>query len=300
MIRLKSPKATIESASKIISHKTKKQNAAVDADAKPVFGELLKIGDVAKNLGVSASLVRAWERRGLAHPARTESRYRVYSSEDLSVLRRAVYLRRVEGLNATAILRLLKQDGLLREGEPEQAPNSRQLGSHLRRLRLERGESLAMVAEAVGISIGFLSNIERSRSGASVGIMRKLAQYYKTNILDFFDPIETAGPLVRPRDRKILDGGAGVHMELLAAGQISMEPHLFRIEPEAESGEYYSHEGEEFLFMIRGHLTIILEDQEYHLRAGDSFYFRSQTKHRWFNPGETTALILWINTPPTF
>ena len=122
MIRLKSPKATIESASKIISHKTKKQNAAVDADAKPVFGELLKIGDVAKNLGVSASLVRAWERRGLAHPARTESRYRVYSSEDLSVLRRAVYLRRVEGLNATAILRLLKQDGLLREGEPEQSP----------------------------------------------------------------------------------------------------------------------------------------------------------------------------------
>jgi transcriptional regulator with XRE-family HTH domain len=174
------------------------------------------------------------------------------------------------------------------------------LGSHLRRLRLKRGESLAMVAEAVGISIGFLSNIERSRSGASVGIMRKLARYYKTNILDFFDPIEASGPLVRPKDRKILEGGPGVHMELLAAGQISMEPHLFRIEPEAESGESYAHEGEEFLFMVRGHLTIMLENEEYHLRAGDSFYFRSHTPHRWLNPGETTALVLWINTPPTF
>lgn len=278
--------------------KNRSQDAAVENAA--IFGELLKVGDVARALGVSASLVRAWEQRGLARPARTKSHYRVYSKEDLSALKRAVYLRRVEGLNAAAIHRQLKMEGLLRNGEPEQAPSSLQLGAHLRRLRLKRGESLAMVADAVGISIGFLSNIERSRSGASVGIMRKLAHYYGTNILEFFEPLDATGPLVRPHDRKILEGGPGVHMELLASGQISMEPHLFRIEPEAESGGAYSHEGEEFLYVIRGQLTITLDDQEFKLRAGDSFYFRSHTQHRWFNPGESTTLVLWINTPPTF
>jgi DNA-binding transcriptional MerR regulator/quercetin dioxygenase-like cupin family protein len=268
--------------------------------AAPVLGESLKIGDVARRLGVSPSLVRAWERLGLARPARTDSKYRLYTKEDLAALRRAVYLRRVEGLNAAAIVRQLKQEGLLREGEPPAAPDASLLGHHLRKLRLQRGEPLSTVAEAVGVSIGFLSNLERSQSGASIGIMRRLAQYYGLNILDFFDPLEARGPLVRPKDRKVLEGGPGVQMELLASGKTIMEPHLFRIEPEAGSGESYAHEGEEFLFVIRGQLQITLENQQYLLRSGDSFYFRSETPHHWSNPGETTTLILWVNTPPTF
>jgi hypothetical protein len=44
------------------------------------MGESLKIGDVARRLGVSASLVRAWERLGLTQPARTDSKYRIYTS----------------------------------------------------------------------------------------------------------------------------------------------------------------------------------------------------------------------------
>jgi DNA-binding transcriptional MerR regulator/uncharacterized cupin superfamily protein len=269
--------------------------------AEEFHGERLKIGDIAAQLGVSPSLVRAWERLGIACPARTESRYRLYTNDDLTILRRAVYLRRVQGLNAAGILRQLKQEGLLPQGgNAPAAPSSLQLGSHLRKLRLQREESLSTVAESVGISIGFMSNIERSRSGASVGIMRKLAKYYGINILDFFDPLEATGPLVRPKDRKILEGGPGVHMELLAAGQITMEPHLFRIEPEAESGESYSHEGEEFLYIIRGQLTITFADKEFILKAGDSFYFRSQMSHHWANHGETTTHVLWINTPPTF
>ena len=36
------------------------------------------------------------------------------------------------------------------------------------------------------------------------------------------------------------------------------------------------------------------------LRAGDSFYFESKTPHSWHNPGKKEAVILWINTPPTF
>jgi DNA-binding transcriptional MerR regulator/uncharacterized cupin superfamily protein len=264
------------------------------------IADSLKIGDVARRLGVSPSMVRAWEKIGLARPARTDSKYRVYSSADLKALRRAVYLRRVQGLNAAAILRQLKQEGLLRD-EPASPPaTTSQFGPQLRTLRLQRGESLATVADAVGVSIGFLSNLERAQSGASIGIMRKLAQYYGLNILDFFDPIDATGPLVRTSDRRAMEGGPGVQMELLAAGKITMEPHLFRVEPGAGSGESYSHEGEEFLYLIRGQLVITLQSEEYKLRAGDSFYFRSQTSHRWWNPGKTPAVILWVNTPPTF
>lgn len=52
--------------------------------------------------------------------------------------------------------------------------------------------------------------------------------------------------------------------------------------------------------MVSGQLTISLEEQEYQLQAGDSFYFTSKTPHQWHNPGKKETTILWINTPPTF
>jgi DNA-binding transcriptional MerR regulator/quercetin dioxygenase-like cupin family protein len=276
----------------------KKPRNKIGRDIK--VGAALKVGAVAKRLGVSASMVRSWEKLGLGSPARSHSKYRLYTSEDLRVLRRAVYLRRVRGLNAPAILQQLKQEGLLNRRAASQPAEQPAIGPHFRKLRLQRGESLATVAEAVGVSIGFLSNVERSQSGASIGIMRKLAQHYGINILDLFSPIDGSGPLVRPQERKSLKGGPGVEMELLASGKITMEPNLFRVAPGAGSGEYYSHEGEEFLYLVRGRLAIWLGPEEFQLRAGDSFYFTSQTPHRWHNPGKTETTILWINTPPTF
>lgn len=260
----------------------------------------MKIGTVARRLGISASLLRAWERLGLARPFRTNSNYRMYSAEDIRVLKRAVYLRKIRGLNAPAILDRLRQEGLLNSRKTQAAPKQPSIGPRLRKLRLDRGESLSTVAEAAGVSIGFLSNLEREQSSASVGIMRKLAQHYGLNILDFFGAMETTSPLVRPGSRRKLQGGEGVEMELLASGKITMEPHLFRVAPGAGSGESYSHRGEEFLYVTRGQLVIFLDQEEYRLRAGDSFYFESRTPHRWFNPGKTEATLLWINTPPTF
>jgi len=269
-------------------------------DQELVIQEALKIGTVAQRLGISASLLRAWEKLGLARPVRTGSNYRMYTKEDLRALRRAVYFRRMRGLNAPAILDRLRQEGLLNHKPAESTAEQPAIGPHLRKLRLQRGESLATVAKAVDVSVGFLSNLERSQSGASVGIMRRLAQYYGLNILDFFGDASAGSPLIRPNERRVLQGGEGVRMELLASGKITMEPHLFRVEPGAGSGERYSHEGEEFLFIISGQLAIRLENKEYHLRSGDSFYFDSKTPHRWRNPGKKETTILWINTPPTF
>jgi len=135
---------------------------------------------------------------------------------------------------------------------------------------------------------------------ASVSTLRKLARFYKTNILDFFDAAESSGRLVSPDKRKVLEAGPGVRMELLAWGNTVMEPHLFRIAPKAGSGESYTHEGEEFLYILRGELRISVQEEEYRLKAGDSFYFESVTPHRWSNPGRSETWVLWVNTPPTF
>ena len=263
------------------------------AEPKPY----LKIGDVARLVGVSPSVIRSWENLGLAQPRRTPSQYRVYSAEDVRILKRACFLRKVRGLNAAAIVQLLRREGLVRRTADNR---SGAIGSHLRQLRSRRHLSLSHVAQAVSISVGFLSALERSQMSASVGTLRKLARFYKTNILDFFDAPESNGRLVSPGKRKVLDAGPGVRMELLAWGNTVMEPHLFRISARADSGESYTHEGEEFLYVLRGELKISVQDEEYRLKPGDSFYFESSTPHRWLNPGRRETWVLWVNTPPTF
>jgi DNA-binding transcriptional MerR regulator/mannose-6-phosphate isomerase-like protein (cupin superfamily) len=257
----------------------------------------LKIGEVARLVGVSPSVIRSWESLGLTRPRRTASKYRLYGPEDIQLLKRARFLRRVRGLNAPAIVQLLKRNGQVRS-VPD--GGARAIGVRLRQLRNTRRLSLAQVAAAVGISVGFLSALERSHMSASVSTLRKLARFYKTNILGFFDPAEPNVRLVSPEKRKVLEAGPGVRMELLAWGNTVMEPHLFRIAPQSGSGESYTHEGEEFLYILRGELQISLEEEEYRLQPGDSFYFESATPHRWKNPGRGETWVLWVNTPPTF
>jgi DNA-binding transcriptional MerR regulator/mannose-6-phosphate isomerase-like protein (cupin superfamily) len=257
----------------------------------------LRISEVARRVGISSSALRAWETLGLVVPQRTASRYRQYTEADVRLLQRAVFLRRARGLNPAAIVHVLKRQGIV----SAPAEGSMLPGQRFRRLRTKRGLSLAQVAKATSVSVGFLSALERGQMHSSVATLRRIARFYRTNILSLF---ETAGEnlrLVRPGQRKILETSPGVRMELLAWGQTAMEPHLFRIKPGGGSGESYSHEGEEFLHILRGEFEIWLDGKEhYRLKRGDSLYFESSTPHRWKNPGATEAWLLWINTPPTF
>lgn len=258
---------------------------------------LLRISEVARRVGISSSALRAWEALGLVSPQRTQSRYRLYGESDVRLLQRAFFLRRARGLNPAAIVHVLKRQGVVsRPAEGLLHP-----GQRFRRLRVRRGLSLAQVAKATGVSVGFLSALERGQMRSSIATLRRIARFYRTNILALF---ETAGDnprLVRPSERKILETTPDVRMELLAWGHTVMEPHLFRVKPGGSSGESYSHEGEEFLHVLRGDFEIWLNKADhYRLKPGDSLYFESSTPHRWRNPGRKETWVLWINTPPTF
>jgi len=257
----------------------------------------LRISEVARRVGISSSALRAWEALGLIVPRRSESRYREYSESDVRTLRRAIFLRRARGLNPIAIVHVLKRQGMaIVPPDVPQVP-----GQRFRRLRTRRGLSLAQVARATGVSVGFLSALERGQMRSSIATLRRIARFYRTNILSFFEAAEENPRLVRPAQRKILETTPGVRMELLAWGHTAMEPHLFRVRPGGGSGESYAHEGEEFLHVLRGDFEIWLNSGEhYRLKPGDSLYFESSTPHRWKNPGRSETWLLWVNTPPTF
>ena len=257
----------------------------------------LRISQVASRVGISSSALRAWEALGLVTPVRTQSKYRLYREQDVRLLKRAIFLRRARGLNPAAIVHVLKHQGVV----STPAENTDSPGARFRRLRQRKGLSLAEVAKATSVSVGFLSALERGQMRASIATLRRIARYYGTNILSFFEPAAENSRVVGPKERKVLETEKGVRMELLAWGNTAMEPHLFRVKSGGGSGESYTHEGEEFLHILRGEFEIWLNTEEhYRMKPGDSLYFQSSTPHRWRNPGKTETWLLWINTPPTF
>jgi quercetin dioxygenase-like cupin family protein len=156
-------------------------------------------------------------------------------------------------------------------------------------------------ARRAGVSAGFLSAIELSKANASVATLHRLASAYGTTVLEFFDLPNNSRRLIRPGQSRVLRTDSGVNIELLSIGTKMLEPMLFRVPPSAGSDGAYSHVGEEFIYMLSGTLEIWLGEMErYLLQAGDSFWFESNLGHRWFNPSEEEAVLIWVNTPLTF
>src|SRR5262249_38284931 len=103
--------------------------------------DYLKIGDVARIVGLSPTMIRMWEKLGLTNPRRTAKKYRLYTQEDVALLKRASFLRKVRGMNAPAIVQMLKREGLIHA-----ARHGAAMGARLRQLRMKKGVSLATVA----------------------------------------------------------------------------------------------------------------------------------------------------------
>lgn len=259
---------------------------------------LLTVGQTARILGVSPSTLRLWENVGLISPARSNGRYRLYSPEHLDVLKRIKYLRDVKLLNLPGIRQVLGKTV-----HQKQAHNSRptEVGPKLRRLRKKSGLGVVEAAKRAKISAGFLSGIELSRANPSVATLQRLAATYGTTVLDFYDLPKQANHLIKPRDRRAIQTHSGVRIELLSIGARQLESQIFRVPPGAGSDGAYSHQGEEFIYMMTGTLEIWLDELQCHtLREGDSFWFESTVGHRWYNPSTEEAVLIWINTPPTF
>ena len=188
-----------------------------------------------------------------------------------------------------------------------------QLGRDLRALRKAQRMTLAELAETSGRSVSFLSKIERGQARPSVTALQAIAEALGVPVGWFF---ETAGPVPaeeRPfivradRRRRLTYSGIagtdymGFQDHLLSAGldgQLALGISTY--EPNGRTGDdLYTHDGEEAGLVIAGEIELTLDAQVFLLKAGDSFSFRADIPHRYRNPGEVPAQVVWANTPVT-
>lgn len=183
------------------------------------------------------------------------------------------------------------------------------LGMQLRSLRKAKQMSLVQVAEAAGISIGMVSQIERGLASPSIKSLRKLSDALGVPVGWFFHP-QTGGrqselaTIVRREDRRqIRLSTAATHdlvaMELLTpdlSGEIELL--LLTLEPGFDSGPPHRHRGEEAGIVIAGALELWVGDNRFVVNQGDSFRFSSGDPHRYLNASDRTTQVVWALSPP--
>lgn len=180
------------------------------------------------------------------------------------------------------------------------------IGAEVKNLRKARGASLQSLADRCGKSIGYLSQLERGLVKPTIGAMQEIARALDVQISWFFpegqpvDPTD-GGIVVRADRRRRLSFSSGISDYLLSpnlSGQLELLTCV--LEPGADSGEAYSHRGEEAGIVIRGEMDLWVDGRLFALRPGDSFSFSSTQQHRYRNSGSVTTEVIWAITPPTY
>jgi transcriptional regulator with XRE-family HTH domain len=190
--------------------------------------------------------------------------------------------------------------------EPQAQSQPRLIGADIRGLRKARGLTLTGLAEATGLSIGYLSLLERDRATPSIKALHAVSRALGVTISWFFQasdaPQEERDLVVRRARRRRLDYSAGLVDELLSPNLGgALELLSCRFPPGASSGEEpYTHTGEEAGVVIRGRLELWVDGRTVMLEAGDSFGFQSTLPHRYRNPGHDEAEVIWAITPPSY
>ncbi len=179
-------------------------------------------------------------------------------------------------------------------------PDPAWLGEQIRQLRKLRKLSLQQLSEATGRSIGFLSQLERGKSQPSVSDLNKLATALAVPYGVFFSqaPAHERGLVVRQAHRPVLHYAEGVSDALLSPGFAGgLQLMLTHFAPGASSGpQTLCHGGDQGGMVLCGQLELWVDEQCHLLAAGDSFSFNSSRPHRYCNPGNEEAQVVWAYT----
>ena len=179
------------------------------------------------------------------------------------------------------------------------------LGQKIQELRQKHNYTLRQLSKKSGCSLGFLSQVERDMVSPTIASLKKIADALDVNLIHFFDePVNSQKIIVRKNERnKLVNPKSKVTYELLRPqfSETSIQALIMKLEPGAFSGnDYHTHEGDEFALVISGQLEIHVGDDIYVLEPGDSALYKSTIPHKWKNPLDEPAEVIWVNTPPSF
>jgi transcriptional regulator with XRE-family HTH domain len=181
-----------------------------------------------------------------------------------------------------------------------------QLGQRIKQRRQELNLSQREMAEQVGLTPGFMSQIEHDLITPSIESLRKISEVLDVPLSDssFLVEMENKSPVV-PTDKrlKLTLPGSHVSFELLTS-DLKQPMDVLMVELTPEDGNIATllppRITEECVYVTQGQLEIKLGENVYLLNSGDSIYFEGIHLRRLVATGEETLRFIIAITPSVF
>jgi transcriptional regulator with XRE-family HTH domain len=168
------------------------------------------------------------------------------------------------------------------------------VGQRIKNVRIQKDISLERVANDTGVSIENLKAIESGELIPPVGTLLQIAKALEIDSGFLFrDQEEQLRERVKAYEKRtgnyayttLTKEAAHKHLK---AFKVVVDAH------QDHSGVGYCHEGEEFVYVLKGCIQIAVGEHINDLSEGDSLHFNSAIRHMVRNPGNTPAELLVV------
>ena len=180
--------------------------------------------------------------------------------------------------------------------------NLTRIGFLLKNRRVESGLSIRELSIKSGVAAGTISQIETGKTSPNLVSVNSLCETLNFPISALFIQDDTDRvKLVRKNERtsfvRNTSNGESIVESLVTKGESRMWGGIIDMPAGTNSGDYYYHGGEEFVFMLEGSITFSLDQVgNYILETGDTLYYPNEIGHRWENHTKEPAKFLIVST----
>ncbi len=176
------------------------------------------------------------------------------------------------------------------------------LAKRLRARRKEVGLTMRQVADRAGLSVGFISQIERGITTPSLSSLVSVSRVLDLHVSEFLAQPRVDTPQTRHDKRPVyaISESSVTYERISSSFPGSVLRSVIIHEPPGHRAEPISHEGEEMLFVLEGTVTVEIDGERTVLETGDSIHFQSAKVHSTWNHSDTPATILWAGTMDVF
>lgn len=176
------------------------------------------------------------------------------------------------------------------------------LGEKIRDLRLFCELTQEELADRCELTKGYISQLENDLTSPSIATLIDILSALGTNLKDFFSVEDGEEKICFSKNEFIEKVTEEYTLNWLVpnAQKNTMEPLYIKLNPNSSTDEDFPHEGEEFGYVLKGEITLILGKKRVRVKKGESFYYTSNKVHCIVNKGPQIAEFIWVSSPPSF
>ena len=172
-----------------------------------------------------------------------------------------------------------------------------QIGEKIKLLRLSKNMTIKKLATKTGLSVGFISNVERDVNSPTISSLQKICQALDTDMADFFTNMRNSSHVLRKEHRQSLQSGeySPFKVEMFSLPRKKLQPSFIELNPGGQYGdETMCHDNEEICLILEGQVHFWAGQEKFILGEGDCIYVESMVPHWLYNAGPGAARTCWV------